>query len=98
MTKDDAEKMDIILAYLVKNETARVKYKQIIDLLDVSLEKAKYLHQSILKYHSKKEPIVSIQNASNIAKKPNITEEFLNKGGFKLVYLQQSEMEKHANN
>jgi hypothetical protein len=92
ITKEDAKKMDTILWYLVKDEQARVKLKQIQDLMQISLEESRYLYESILKYHNEVEPIISIHHASNIAKKPLVTESFLKKGGFKTVYEQQAEI------
>jgi hypothetical protein len=99
ITVNDAKKMDLILSYLVKNDTARIKYKQIVDLLGINLVEAKYLHEYILKYHHEVEPVISIHHASNMAKKPLITEEFLKKGGFVSVYKKQAEIENaaHAN-
>jgi hypothetical protein len=92
-TINDAKKMDLILSYLVENDTARVKYKQIGDLLGIGLEEARYLHESILKYHHEVEPVIGIHHASNISKKPLVTEEFLKKGGFLAVFKQQMEKE-----
>jgi hypothetical protein len=94
----DAKMMDAILSYLVKNETARVKYKQIMDLLNVDIDKARYLHASILKYHKELGPIISIHNALNIAEKPIDTIEFLKKGGFEAIYKHQAEIKDLAHN
>jgi hypothetical protein len=90
ITKEDARKMDTILSYLVKNENARMKLKQIMDLLNTSLEDARYLYELLLKYHGEVEPVISIHQGSNIAKKPRITEDFLKRGGFADVYEQQA--------
>jgi hypothetical protein len=96
IAREDAKKMDLILSHLVKNETARMKLKQIQDLLHVSLEESRYLYESILKYHTEVEPVISIHHASNIAKRPRITEEFLRNGGFEAVYERQAEIKTSA--
>jgi hypothetical protein len=93
VTIDDAKKMDLILSYLIKNKIARVKYKQIMDLLNIDLEKAKFLHESILKFHNEVQPIISIHNALNIAEKPLETEKFLESGGFEAIYTQKADVD-----
>jgi len=93
VTREDAKRMDIVLNYLLNNKTARLKYKQIMDLLNIDLDEAKFLHQSILKYHHETKPIISIHNALNIGEKPIDTEEFLRNGGFEAICNQQHEIE-----
>ena len=92
LTKEDALKLDTVLSYLVRNEDARMKLKQIMDLLNTTLEDARYLYELILKYHNNVEPVISLHNALNIGKRPGITEEFLKKGGFMAVYEKQAEI------
>jgi hypothetical protein len=89
ITKDDAQKMDMILRYLVENETARFKLKQIMDLLNTSLECARYLYESILRFNNETEPVISIHHGGNIAQRPYITRNFLEKGGFMAIYEKQ---------
>lgn len=89
ITKEDAQKMDMILRYLDENETARFKLKQIMDLLNTNLECARYLYESILKFHNETEPVISIHYGGNIAKKSFLTRNFLDRGGFMAIYEQQ---------
>jgi len=92
-----SKKMDLILSYLAKNENARFKYKQIIDLLNVDIDEARVLHALILKYHNDIEQIISIHNANNIGGKPLYTEKFLIRGGFEAISQQQVKNEKFDN-
>jgi len=100
ITNDDAQNMDLVLTYLLKNDKARMKSKQIQDLLNIGLDEAHRIYETILEFHHKVEPIISILNADNIAFGPEITEGFLKKGGFVAVYEQytKKETENTSNN
>ena len=91
--KEDALKMDLVLSYLLKNEQARVKSKQVQDLLKISFDDAHHIYESILKYHLDVEPVVSVLNAENIASAPGITDLFLKKGGFIAISEQKENQE-----
>ncbi len=97
INKEIAEKMDSVLLYLLANPAARVKSKQVQEILKVGFDEAKNIYLSILKYHQQVEPIVSILNADNIAARPDITESFIKKGGFKQVYEVLSQMSEKSN-
>ena len=90
LNKENSEKMDLVLNYLLANPNARVKSKQVQEILQISFEDARNIYELILNYHQQIEPLISILNADNIAARPNITEAFIQKGGFKLVYKLQS--------
>jgi len=93
ITKEDATNMDLVLTYLLKNDKARMKSKQIQDLLNIGLDEAHRIYETILEFHHKVEPTISILNADNIAFGPEITESFLKKGGFVAVYEQYTKKE-----
>jgi hypothetical protein len=85
ISKDDAVKMDRVLSYLISDNKARVKSKQIQNLLGIELDEAKNIYHSILNYNKEIEPVVSFLFASNISARPIITEEFLKRGGFSAI-------------
>ncbi len=100
ITKEDARKMDLVLSYLIKEEHARVKSKQVQELLKVEFDDAHHIYESILKYHYEVDPVVSILYSENIASAPVITEMFLKQGGFMKVseQLEDNELKAKTNN
>ncbi len=93
ISKLEAEKMDKVLAYLINNNTAHVKSKQMQDILGIDFDEAKHIYHTILQYNEDIEPVISILFASNIAARPGITQEFLNRGGFTAVAIIESNLE-----
>jgi len=91
--KEDAQKMDLILSYLAKNEQVRVKSKQVQEVLKISFDEAHHIYESILRYHVNVEPVVGVLHAENIASAPGVTEAFLKRGGFIAIAEKQKSLE-----
>jgi hypothetical protein len=94
---EEAQKLDLILMHLAKHETARFKYKQIMDLLDINLDEAKYLHDMLIDYHQQVQPIISIHQAMNMASRPKLTKAFLKQGGFVEVFKKEQKRIEEVN-
>ncbi|MFN8257132.1 MAG: hypothetical protein U0W24_15660 [Bacteroidales bacterium] len=89
ITKTEAERMDQVLRYLVENENARIKPKQLQDLLSVEFGDAEVIYHKILDYHNENREIIAIMNALNLAARPLVTKQFLDEGGFIKIYESQ---------
>ena len=89
LTKIEAEQLDSVLKYMVENEDARIKPRQIMDLLSIEFGEAEHLYHKMLDFHKSTREIIAIMNALNLAARPELTNQFLYEGGFMRIFEEQ---------